>query len=103
LTFLGEQDTCFLLPNFDRELSVIMSLESGVLTPLFRIVSVEFSVVLWNYWGAAVPFSSSGDLYSHCSTMWKKHIFETIQFVIVGNTLDGDEKKLADARVEVGW
>lgn len=61
-TFLGEKGTCFLLPDFDQELSVITSLESGVLPPICCILSVESSVVLWIYWGVAVPFSSLGNL-----------------------------------------
>lgn len=61
-TFLGEKDACFPLPDLDQELSVITSLESGVPIPIFRILSVEFSVVLSNYCGVAGPFSTLGNL-----------------------------------------
>lgn len=61
-TSLEKKTTCFLLPDFDQELSGITSLEPILLSPLFHVTSVESPVALWNCWGVAVPFASLGSL-----------------------------------------
>lgn len=62
-TSLEKNNTCFLLPNFDQELSGLTPLESVLLTALSHVTPVEFPVQLCNCWGVAAPFPSLRGLW----------------------------------------